>query len=140
MEKGIRESIKEYTHNRAQTNDSLSMEERGPVADNESTSDQGGMWVVDELEDALTQSDDLGVARGFGLDEFLRERTQKATAAGNADGGKSRTIGSSKGGAVGTPSPPSGMTDSNSSAASSLGTDQGNGEDPPRRSVREGST
>lgn len=55
---------------RAQTNDSLSTEERGSVADDESTPNRGGGGVVDELDDGLPSSNDLDVTWGFPLDAF----------------------------------------------------------------------
>ena len=59
----------------------LRPEEGGSVADDESTSDQGGEGVADELGDDLAQQDKLDVACAFDLDAFLRERTQQAPAA-----------------------------------------------------------
>ena len=78
----------------AQTNDSLSTEERGSTADDESTSDGvgGGVVevVVDELEDDLAHLNNLDVTWGFDLDAFLQERRQQAPAAGDAGDGKPR--------------------------------------------------
>ena len=44
-----------------QMNDQLSTEEGGSVADDETTSDQGGAGVVDELDDNLAHSRQLDV-------------------------------------------------------------------------------
>ena len=68
---------------------------------------------------------------GFDLDVFLRERTQQASATGDADDGIAGTIGLSEGGAVGILSAPAGRADSDSSAASIPDTDLGCREDPP---------
>ena len=56
--------------------------------------------MVGELEDALTQPNDLDVTWGFGLDDFLREHKHKVTIASNANDGISMTICSSKGSAA----------------------------------------
>ena len=64
--------------------DSLSQEEWGSEADDESTSDQGGEVVMDEQDERLARLTDLDVARGFDLNAFLRERSQETPAAGDA--------------------------------------------------------
>ena len=48
--------------------DSLSTEEGGSEADDESTSDGGGVGVVDELDDGLAHLNDLDVTWEFDLD------------------------------------------------------------------------
>ena len=138
----------------APMHDSLSTEEGGSEADDESTSDRGGGGVVGELDDGLARLNDLDVTWGFHLDAVLQERAQQAPAAGDADDGTAETIGSPQGGAVDASSAPAGRAEtvetmgssqggvdassvpvgsaeSDSGASAASGTDQGNGEDPP---------
>ena len=77
----MHQTVHDSTHTKAEMNGFFSMEEGGSVADDESTSDQGGEGVADELGDDLAQQDKLDVACAFDLDAFLRERTQQAPAA-----------------------------------------------------------
>ena len=95
----------------AQENDSLSTEERGSVADDESTLVQGGWGVADELIDDLAHMNDLDLMWGFDLDAFLIERAQQAPAVGEAGGGTLETIGSCQRGAVDVPLVPEGRAD-----------------------------
>ena len=135
-------------------NDSRSTEEEGPIADDENTSDRDGRGDVHELDDHLAHLNDLDMTWGFDPDTFLQERRQQAPAAGDAGNGKAETIGSSQGGAVDAFLAPAGRAKSETigssqggavdafsflseraksdlSAASTAGTDQGNGEDSP---------
>ena len=63
-----------------QTNDSLSTEERGGIADDDSTSDRDVRGVVNELvdvlDDDLAHLNSLDVMRDFDLDAFLQEHRQ----------------------------------------------------------------
>ena len=118
--------------------------------------------MVDELDDDLAHMDDLDVTWGFDLNAFLPESRRQAPAVGDAGDGKAETIvssqggavdassapagrgeretiGSSQGGAVDASSVPAGRAESALSAASTFGTDLGNGEVSPRGPVREGS-
>ena len=118
--------------------DSLYTEEGGSEADDERTSDRGGGGAVDELDDDLAHLNDLDVTQGFDLDTFLQERARQAPSAGDDDG-TAQTMDSSQGGAVDASSVPAGRAESALSAASTFGTDLGNGEVSPRGPVREGS-
>ena len=93
-----------------QTNDSLSTEERGGIADDDSTSDRDVRGVVNELvdvlDDDLAHLNSLDVMRDFDLDPFLQEHRQQALAAGDAGDGKAEAIGSSQGGEVDASSAP----------------------------------
>ena len=61
----------------AQMHDSLSQEEGGSEADDESTSDRGGGAVMDEQDEGLARLTDLDVTWGFDLHAFLRDRSQE---------------------------------------------------------------
>ena len=89
----------------------MSTEERGSVADDESTLVQGGWGVADELIDDLAHMNDLDLTWGFDLDAFLRERAQQAPDVGEAGGRTLETIGSSQGGAVDVSSAPAGRAE-----------------------------
>ena len=91
--------------------DSLSTEEGGSEADDESTSDRGGGGVVDELDDGLARLNDLDMTWGFDMDAFLQERAQQAPAAGDAGDGTVETMGSSQGGSVDASSAPAGRAE-----------------------------
>ena len=64
--------------------DSLSQEEGGSEADDESTSYGGGRGVMDEQDEGLARLTDLDVTWGFDLHVYLRDRSQEAPAAGDA--------------------------------------------------------
>ena len=95
----------------APMHDSLSTEEGGSEADDESTSDRGGGGVVDELDDGLARLNDLDMTWGFDMDAFLQERAQQAPAAGDAGDGTVETMGSSQGGSVDASSAPAGRAE-----------------------------
>ena len=72
--------------------DSLSTEEGGYEADDESTSDRSGGGAMDELDDDLAHLNDLDVTCGFDLDAFLLERAQQELAGGDASDGTAETM------------------------------------------------
>ena len=117
----------------AQTNDSLSAEEEGSVADDESSSDQGdGGGPKGLMIDDLAHLDDLHVAWGFDIVSISQERSQQASVAGGPVTEQPRpTISSSDGGKVDNPSVPVGRADSVSCEALTTDTAQGSGVDPP---------
>ena len=112
----------------AQMHDSLSQEEGGSEANDESTSDGGVAEVMDEKDEDLARLTDLDVAWGFDLHAFMRERSQETPAAGDAGDlraclrehsqealvagdagdGTAETMDSSQGGAIDASSVPAG--------------------------------
>ena len=64
--------------------DSLSQEEGGCEADDESTSNRGGGRVMDKQDEGRTRLADLDATWGFDLRAFLRDRSRKTPAAGDA--------------------------------------------------------
>ena len=105
----------------AQMLDSLSTEEGGSEADDESTSDRGDGGVVDQLDDGLTHLNDLDVTWGFDLDAVWQESAQQARAAGDAGDETAETVDSSKGGAVDASSTSAGRAETAETMGSSHG-------------------
>ena len=124
-----------------QMHDSLSREEGGSEADDESTSDRSGGGVVDEQDEGLARLTDLDVTWGFDLHALLRERSQETPAAGDAGDlyaclqersqeapvagdagdGRAETMDSSQGGAVDASSVPAGKNETVETMDSSQG-------------------
>lgn len=61
----------------ANTNDLRPANEQGPVAADESKSDQGGGGLVDQLDGYVSHLDDLDATWRINLDEFLQKRTNR---------------------------------------------------------------